>query len=343
MFFNRKREKKKPIFVMMVGLPASGKSIIAEKLAVELPATIESSDKIRIEMFGKDYIYNSSDSSKVFGKLHYNIISKLSNGENVIYDATNIKMKTRMKMIDTLHKSGIDCKKVCYYIAKPIEQCLKDNENSDRQYEKVEDILSMYSNLEIPYYYEGWDNIRIVWTGGRGENSTAWLFNNPDDGLYNYKITVTDTNVIRGEYSYNLGVTLKEVYNGMCFLKYSEVLCNAALFAEIAYPKTQKYTLLNNITNWNRMSAQDSMFYTCVEYSGMLRFMSDTEKIQRKCLDTAVRIQWKDFRKQKDPSSIIKLEKIFGKDLLDDLNILSSRFTLVKQREEYDYRTYHTR
>lgn len=333
MIFNRKKEKKKPIFVMMVGLPASGKSTIAEKLAVELPATIESSDKIRIEMFGSEYVYNSQDNTKVFGKLHHNIIDRLNNGENVIYDATNIKMKTRMKMIDILNRAGVDCKKVCYYVAKPIEQCLSDNGNSDRKYVKEEDLLKMYYNLEIPYYYEGWDNIRIVWTGGRGENSTAWLFNNPDDGLVNYTIRCTDT----GNYEYNLGNTLQKFYNEMCYLKHPEVLCKAALFAEIAYPKTLKYPSLNGVTNWNRMSAQDSLFYTCVEYSGILRFMSDTERVQRKCLDTAVRIQWKDFKEQNEPSSIIKLERIFDKNLLNELNILSTRFNIVKHYEYYKY------
>lgn len=311
--------KKKPIFVMMMGLPASGKSTVANKLSVELSATIQSSDNIRIELFGKDYIYNPSDNPQVFGLLNDRIIDELKSGRNVIFDATNIKMKTRMKMLNMLNMLEINCTKVCYYVVKPIDQCLLDNEHRLDGYVMPDDILKMYSQLEIPYYYEGWDNIRVVWAGGFGDNSIRSLFKDPEKGLDNYNVTYDDT----GKY-YNLGQTLVTAHEICTSMKVPYILANAALFAEIGYPRCEQYEYLKNIDNWNGMSAQDSFFYTCISHNGggFLRFISDTTKIQKQCLDIAVIIQWMHYKDCCEPLAVKKLERLFDSELKDNIDRL---------------------
>lgn len=83
----------RPYFVMMVGLPGSGKSTYAKELADEMRAIICSSDAIREELCGDE---NSQDKNEdVFKILHSRIKECLRKGVNVIYDATNINSKRR--------------------------------------------------------------------------------------------------------------------------------------------------------------------------------------------------------------------------------------------------------
>lgn len=146
----------KPLFTMMVGLPGSGKSTKAQELAQEYNATIFSSDSLREELFGD--VNHQADNTKLFEELHKRIKDCLKNGKNAIYDATNINYKRRMAFINEL--SNIPCHKLCYLMAVPYEECLKRNESRERKVpEHV--IERMYRQFNIPYDYEGWDNVHI--------------------------------------------------------------------------------------------------------------------------------------------------------------------------------------
>ena len=106
----------KPMFMMMVGLPYSGKSCYAEKLKEEFNAVVHSSDAIREEILGD--VQDQNNNGKVFDVLHRRVIEDLSNGRNVIYDATNINYKRRMDTIQRLSK--VPCEKVCEFMATPL-------------------------------------------------------------------------------------------------------------------------------------------------------------------------------------------------------------------------------
>ena len=56
-----------PQMIMMVGLPASGKSTKAQELAKEYNATIFSSDALRKELYGDENI--QGDNTKLFNTL----------------------------------------------------------------------------------------------------------------------------------------------------------------------------------------------------------------------------------------------------------------------------------
>ncbi len=144
--------------IMIVGLPASGKSKVAQELSKEFNATIHSSDSLREELFGN--INEVSKNNELFTELHKRIKRNLLSNKNVIYDATNISYKKRKSFIESLNK--INCEKVCYLIATPYEQCLKQNQLRER---KVPDYVveKMYKQIYIPQMYEGWDEINIIW------------------------------------------------------------------------------------------------------------------------------------------------------------------------------------
>lgn len=147
---------RKPKFFMLVGLPASGKSTLAQLVAKEHNANIHSSDEIRQELSGD--INNQNINELVFKTLHNRIKEDLQNGKNCIYDATNISYKRRMSFLQELNK--ISCKKICIVMATPYARCLSNNADRERQVPN-EIIERMYRNFDMPYWYEGWDDIKI--------------------------------------------------------------------------------------------------------------------------------------------------------------------------------------
>lgn len=144
---------------MLVGLPGSGKSTYCNTF----PDTykIHSSDAIREELSGD--VNNQNINSQVFQLLHKRVKQDLVDGHNVIYDATNISWKRRKAFLQELN--SIKCHRVCDIIATPFEVCLQQNEERDRKvpYEVVE---RMYRNFDIPWYNEGWNQIRIIYSKG---------------------------------------------------------------------------------------------------------------------------------------------------------------------------------
>ena len=146
-------------FIMMIGLVASGKSYETEILSKEYNANIHSSDAIREELSGD--INNQDINDLVFKTLHNRVKEDLKNGKNCIYDATNINYKRRMAFLRELN--SIPCEKICVLMATPYEVCLERNAKRDRKVpENV--IKRMYMNFDIPYWYEGWDDIRIKYS-----------------------------------------------------------------------------------------------------------------------------------------------------------------------------------
>ena len=147
---------KKPFFIMMIGLPGSGKSQRAEELSKLFKANIHSSDAIRSEIGLHKYTHE--DNGGVFNILHNRVKEDLTNGKSCIYDACNISYKRRRQFLNELKK--IDCYKICEVIATPYEICLKQNKNREAIVPEAA-IEKMYRAFDIPGYYEGWDSISI--------------------------------------------------------------------------------------------------------------------------------------------------------------------------------------
>lgn len=162
-------DNEKPMFVMMVGLPASGKSTVSAELAEEYDATMFSSDALREELFGNESI--QSNPAKLFAELHRRIKECLKSGGSVIYDATNISSKRRRALLQELTKIG--CYKKCVVMATPYKQCLKNNRSRDRQVPEYA-IERMYRHWNTPYYFEGWDEIEIQYWEGFESCSSSW-------------------------------------------------------------------------------------------------------------------------------------------------------------------------
>lgn len=159
-------------FIMMVGLPASGKSTYAQYISKTENAVIHSSDSLREELF--EDVNENSRNDELFKELHSRIKKDLSEGLNVIYDATNISYKRRKAFLDELKK--IDCEKICYLMATPYEKCLEQNQKRDRIVpEHI--IKRMYLNFDVPAGFEGWDHIHIIYNDDKNERNISDLLN----------------------------------------------------------------------------------------------------------------------------------------------------------------------
>ena len=142
-------------FIMLVGLPASGKSTYAEKLK-EKEYHIHSSDSIREELTGDA---NTQDKNKdVFATLHKRVKDDLSNGISCVYDATNMSMKRRKAFLNEIKQ--YNCRKICVLFVMPVEVCKKRNSIRERRVpDEVFD--KMLKSFWVPMMYEGWDSIKI--------------------------------------------------------------------------------------------------------------------------------------------------------------------------------------
>ncbi len=143
-------------FYMMVGLVGSGKSTFAETLASSVNARVISSDKKREEEYGREDI--QGDNSLLFELIHKEIIESLKNGEDIIFDATNINRKHRMALLNNIPKGVI---RACYLIATEYPVCIAQNNSRLRKVPEAY-IKRQRESFNVPLYKEGFDVIEIV-------------------------------------------------------------------------------------------------------------------------------------------------------------------------------------
>lgn len=142
-------------FIMMIGVPGSGKSTFAEKIAKSENGIIISSDKLREELFGT--VNEFRKNSVLFGEMFKRTYKCLGEGKNVVFDATNIRSSERKRIL----KKFKSVFKACYYIKTPLKKVLYQNSIRDRKVPE-EVIIGMYDKIQEPQPVEGWDEVNII-------------------------------------------------------------------------------------------------------------------------------------------------------------------------------------
>jgi predicted kinase len=141
--------------IMLCGLPASGKSTLAEVLHVKELAVVLSSDDLRDELYGD--VDHQDDNDKVFIELHRRAKLLLNSGTNVILDSTNISSKRRKAIVEEFKKFHCEV----YYFSKTFDECVLSDGLRERTVGKRV-IDRMYKSLQVPTFSEGWNEIYIV-------------------------------------------------------------------------------------------------------------------------------------------------------------------------------------
>lgn len=152
---NNLEEKQR--FLMLIGLPASGKSTVAAGLMEDREDVVYlSSDLIRLELFGDESIQQNN--GEVFNQMAVRTREALKNGKHVIYDATNISRKKRRGLLQQLPKN---VEKIACYISTDYKKVIEQNENRERKVPQHV-IDNMYKSMQIPVISEGWDSIVLL-------------------------------------------------------------------------------------------------------------------------------------------------------------------------------------
>ena len=191
----------KPSFIMMVGLPGSGKSTYAKTLTLDgKPYIIHSSDKLREELYGDAAI--QGDNNKLFTELHKRIKEDLRHGENVVYDATNIKKKNRIAFLRELE--DIPCHKDCIVMATEYKACVYNNEHRERKV-PPEVIRRMFLKYQPPHESEGFREIIYVFTYLTSDNRLVETPPNDDYTLSKFFKIANNFNQENSHHTFSLG------------------------------------------------------------------------------------------------------------------------------------------
>ena len=149
---------KSPKLIVLIGVPASGKSSLAKTwLQSEKDAILLSSDALR-GIYGK----NEEDQS-VTGEVMFQIKKLvryfLRQGRTVIVDATNRLAEHRREFLAAAKEEGARTI-LAVMMDTPLEECLLRNSLRER---KVPDevIRRMFNSLEKPSITEGFTDIEI--------------------------------------------------------------------------------------------------------------------------------------------------------------------------------------
>ena len=149
-----------PKFIMLIGLPACGKSTWARYYVKNHPHfVILSSDAIREELYGDESI--QGDPSVIFGKMRSRTLQELRKGNSVVYDATNICFKDRKGILNSVNKELPEVWITGVVFATPVEICKEWNQ---RRMRSVPDFVydKMLHRWQTPFDGEGFDSILVV-------------------------------------------------------------------------------------------------------------------------------------------------------------------------------------
>ena len=246
----------KPVLVMMVGLPASGKSTIAYNLAKENNYIVFSSDALREELYLD--INDQEHNHELFVELHRRIKATLRDGNSVIYDACNLNSKKRIAFLQEL--KHIPCRKECIIAATPYEQCLKNNASRDRHVPEYV-IERMYKRFDTPYYYESFDRISIEYHDvAARQTATDWALKHTD-----YKQNNPHHRLTLGEHCIQAAFYVVEKWANNPFVK---TLFQAAMVHDCGKPFCKTFengkgetTDIAHYYSHEHVGAYDSLFF----------------------------------------------------------------------------------
>ncbi len=143
---------------ILVGLSGAGKSTIAKQLLVNENTTLMSSDDIRAELWGDAADQQSPD--KVFQVMQKRTIDALLNGNDVVYDATNVNARRRVGFIKQLQYKVPNLDVECHIVVAPIDKCIEHQQLRDRVVPTYA-IRRQAAGFQVPGYDEPYNKIYV--------------------------------------------------------------------------------------------------------------------------------------------------------------------------------------
>jgi len=149
--------------IVLVGLPAAGKSKASTSLASQYDSVIVSTDELRERRFGIQF--NEEIKELIFTELIDTVASYLLKGTNVVVDTTFLnEVAGRRKFLFELRQHTIgnanEIEKIAIYFDVDINTCL--SRDSKRKGGRVvgEKVIRRQSQMiSVPVKNEGWDAV----------------------------------------------------------------------------------------------------------------------------------------------------------------------------------------
>lgn len=132
--------------ILMIGVPGSGKTTLAQKIA-EKGWKYINADSIRLELYGN--AAEQGDKEQVFTLFFTRLEELMMEGVDVIIDNTNLNPKQRKPILERCEKFGYSDIQL-WLLDIPLELCLERNRSRDRIV--PEDIVS---NMYVELYKSG--------------------------------------------------------------------------------------------------------------------------------------------------------------------------------------------
>jgi hypothetical protein len=134
--------------VIVFGLPGSGKSFFASRLAKKMKADYINSDRIRKEMF-KKRTYSEEEKDAVYHKMLDTTKEDLGQNKNVILDATFHKKETRQPFMNVMEgKGGIYFIEITAAESTTRERLKRERPYSEADFRVYKIIRSQYEPLK---------------------------------------------------------------------------------------------------------------------------------------------------------------------------------------------------
>lgn len=173
------------IFIMLIGIPASGKSTFANLLTNQFSnINYIGTDLIRKRLYGDEQI--DGNIVEVFSKVYEEIQCQIKDNNVIVYEATNVDKDHRLRLISKLKKWGVSLI-IGYCFDTPLELCITRNNLRNRvvDIEKIKSLHQCYVK-NSPSISEGYNEI---------------IFHNPEINL-NESVGLLK-NFIKNEYLFN--------------------------------------------------------------------------------------------------------------------------------------------
>lgn len=140
--------KHVPTLYLMCGIPASGKSTYARKLAEKTGAAYVSRDEIRFSLLKdeEDYFAHEDEVLNIF---YSRINEALASKNSCIADATHLSKKSRLQTLNQIKCKDISI--ILIIMETPLLECLKRNEKRVGRTKVPETAIgNMYLSLRAP-------------------------------------------------------------------------------------------------------------------------------------------------------------------------------------------------
>ncbi len=138
----------KPAFIVVSGLPGTGKSYFCRRLSQRLPFPILESDALRKVLFPSPN-YSLSESNRLFRACHLLIEELLKRGIPLIFDATNLMERHREHLYNIADR--VEAKLIIVRVEAPpelVRQRLNDRLSSTDREDKSDADWKVYQQMK---------------------------------------------------------------------------------------------------------------------------------------------------------------------------------------------------